>query len=176
MSRPLSPLTLHNPLSGIVGRGEGGIVVGTENLLLWTEEFDNVVWLKSGATVTANAALAPDGGMTADQIDLSTGGSISQISTVSATAGPNVVLSSTISGTWSRVEKSGTYDGSPYTASIWLKTSGGNQDVSLLLRRSGGFIRFDLIDFDDLGPLTIYAWGSQLEVGSSATDYTSRTI
>ena len=40
--------------------------VGSENLLLRSEEMDNASWVKSGLTVTANAAIAPDGTLTAD--------------------------------------------------------------------------------------------------------------
>ena len=43
--------------------------VGSENLLLRSEEFDNGSWwLKLDTTITANAAIAPDGTLTADLI------------------------------------------------------------------------------------------------------------
>ena len=43
-----------------------------ENLALYSEEFDNAVWTKSsGATVTANQAISPDGTMNADLLDIS---------------------------------------------------------------------------------------------------------
>lgn len=38
------------------------------NLLTYSEQFDNAVWAKTRATVTANAATAPDGTMTADKL------------------------------------------------------------------------------------------------------------
>ena len=38
------------------------------NLLTRSEEFDNVFWGKTGTTITANAAVAPDGTTTADKI------------------------------------------------------------------------------------------------------------
>lgn len=38
------------------------------NLLTYSQEFDNANWSKSNTTVTANAALAPDGTPTADKI------------------------------------------------------------------------------------------------------------
>lgn len=38
------------------------------NLLLWSEAFDNAVWSKSGATVTADAVVSPDGNNTADKL------------------------------------------------------------------------------------------------------------
>lgn len=38
------------------------------NLLLWSEEFDNASWVKGSSTVTANAAVSPDGTMDADKV------------------------------------------------------------------------------------------------------------
>jgi len=40
--------------------------VGSENLLLRSEEMDNASWFKLDTTITANAAIAPDGTLTAD--------------------------------------------------------------------------------------------------------------
>ena len=38
------------------------------NLLTYTQAFDNAVWTKTGASVTGNAAAAPDGTMTAGKL------------------------------------------------------------------------------------------------------------
>lgn len=38
------------------------------NLLTWTEDFSNAAWSKVNVTITANAAAAPDGTMSADRI------------------------------------------------------------------------------------------------------------
>jgi len=38
------------------------------NLLTFTEQFDNAAWPRNGVTVTANAAVSPDGSLTADKI------------------------------------------------------------------------------------------------------------
>jgi hypothetical protein len=43
-------------------------VGGVRNLLEYTEEFDNEVWIKNNATVTANATTAPDGTTTAEKL------------------------------------------------------------------------------------------------------------
>jgi hypothetical protein len=43
-------------------------VKSTENLLTFSEQFDNAAWTKSNLTVTANAAIAPNGTMTAEKI------------------------------------------------------------------------------------------------------------
>ena len=38
------------------------------NLMTYSEQFDNAAWTKANATITANAAVAPDGATTADKI------------------------------------------------------------------------------------------------------------
>jgi hypothetical protein len=49
-------------------------VTGIRNRLTYTEDFSNAAWSKSNVTVTANAAVAPDGTTTADKV-VNTGGS-----------------------------------------------------------------------------------------------------
>lgn len=51
------------------------IEIDVENLALYSEQFDNAAYTKSGATVTANAAISPIGGAIADYLveDTSTG-------------------------------------------------------------------------------------------------------
>lgn len=61
--------------------------VGSENLLLRSEEFDNAAWLKSSLTVTANAAIAPDGTLTADLLSNVSAESIYQQTTLPAVSG-----------------------------------------------------------------------------------------
>ena len=41
---------------------------GRRNLLVYSEQFDDAVWLKTGVTVASNAAAAPDGTSSADKI------------------------------------------------------------------------------------------------------------
>jgi hypothetical protein len=38
------------------------------NLLLYSEQFDNAAWVKSGSTITANTIVAPDGTLTGDKL------------------------------------------------------------------------------------------------------------
>lgn len=47
---------------------ETSVVKAEENLLTYSQEFDNAIWAKSNATVTANTTTAPDGTSTADSI------------------------------------------------------------------------------------------------------------
>ena len=41
---------------------------GRTNLLTYSEQFENVIWAKSNTTVTADAAVSPDGSMDADKL------------------------------------------------------------------------------------------------------------
>lgn len=61
--------------------------VGSENLLTYSEEMDNAIWIKAGLTVTNNAAIAPDGTLTADLLSNTTTESIYQQTTLPAASG-----------------------------------------------------------------------------------------
>lgn len=56
----------HDPLTGIC---KGLLIEPAVTFLdTYSEQFDNAAWPRSGVSVTANAAIAPDGTMTADKI------------------------------------------------------------------------------------------------------------
>ena len=56
--------------SGAMRRGDRGVLIegARTNLLLRSQEFDNASWVKTRATVTANAVAAPDGTLTAEKL------------------------------------------------------------------------------------------------------------
>jgi len=58
---------------------------GAKNLLTYSEQFDNAAWLKSAVAITPNAAVAPDGTMTADLIVESEASAVHEIRTSSVT-------------------------------------------------------------------------------------------
>lgn len=62
--------TIRSFASGEMRRGDRGVLIEGErtNLLLRSQEFDNAAWTKSRSSVTANAAVAPDGTTTADKL------------------------------------------------------------------------------------------------------------
>jgi len=43
-----------------------------ENLVLYSQEFDNAYWAKNAATITSNSSVAPDGTSTAEKISVNT--------------------------------------------------------------------------------------------------------
>jgi hypothetical protein len=161
------------------------------NLLKYSEAFDNATfWAKSplgvgsAPVVTANAAAAPDGTLTADKVDLDLNGG-------------------TTSGDWSWIYQN--YPGGTafvtYTLSVWLKaatpsdvgkvirlTAQGSQDITLTedwyrheytetptvtatlslgVRTRGNELTADSASF--------YMWGMQAEEAAAATNYIPTT-
>jgi hypothetical protein len=60
------PAVLEDTIGLVLDQSQGG--VARRNLLQYTEEFDDAYWTKGNVTVTANAATAPNGTLTADKI------------------------------------------------------------------------------------------------------------
>jgi hypothetical protein len=137
------------------------------NLLTWTEDFSNAIWVKqSGTAVTVNQAVAPDGTTTADLV-VGNGTSGVFVSAIPVSA---------ISAN---------------TKSIWLRgVSGGEvvqlKDPSLTIgtitcNLTTAWQRFSLSEIQNTGIAGlwvanipaggIYIWGAQLELGSVATTY-----
>lgn len=137
------------------------------NLLLRSEEFDNLtVWPGSaGVTRLANQGIAPNGTNTMDLITFPiSGNSISQSVTV--------------------------INGTTYTFSVWLASQSGTQTVEIGNINSGIYQsvtvtttpqRFEVTQVASstnrfpairaTAAYSIFAWGAQLEAGSSATSY-----
>ena len=159
-----------------------------QNLVQYSQEFDNAYWTKaaSGSTapvVTANATTAPDGTATADQV------SFPSVTTV---------------GTFSLVTRLTTSLSGTYTFSVYLKGAVGGETVYLMLAPSvsttstacvltTNWQRFDIVGttttqlFANVGvdlrdasqsaqsAQTIFMWGAQLEQRSTVTAYTPTT-
>jgi len=167
---------------------------GRRNLLTYTEQFDNAVWGKTNATVTANAEIAPDGNLTADKVEV-TG------------AAPNVsrdIVVNSTSVTLSAYFKKGTGATSANALLIRNQTLGTNLvaarvnldtgAITYILGSSGavsesagnGWWKLTLtasitsgntVRSGILGGYTAtvgdfsFIWGAQLENGSTATAY-----
>jgi len=150
-----------------------------ENLVLYSQEFDNGVWTKASATVTANATTAPDGTTTADQVTITGSGLfLQQVAVVPGTtytvsfyalAGTattvnylifNVTASSTIVAPTNYVPL--------LNSSTWTRVS-----FSFTVPAGCTSIYVDLARASSNG--TINLWGAQLEQRSFATAYTPTT-
>jgi hypothetical protein len=185
--------------------GQTEVLRGTgQNLLVRSQEFNDVAWTRSNTTVTANTTVAPDGTTTADTITASAGSSqhdaglqgltvsngISYTISVFAKAGTNNFIQLLVNG-----------DGFPY-ANFDLSTgvvgtsSTGTASIS---SAANGFYRcvftytttgttgYPIIDivpssssarrptWTAAGTETVILWGAQFEIGSTANTYVPTT-
>ncbi|MBI3714218.1 MAG: hypothetical protein HY253_14835 [Burkholderiales bacterium] len=166
------------------------------NSLVYSEQFDNASWVKTGLVVTANALAAPDGNVTADQISGSGAAavrSISQACPVSVTgkqvsayakAGTNNYMQIALNGD---AEAYANFDikngvigtkGTLSTASIvsvgngWYRctlgtTSALASDVNFCLVSSSSALRMEVNALTG----TCFLWGAQCEAGKCLTSY-----
>jgi hypothetical protein len=173
-----------------------------ENLLKYSQEFDNAAWGNTRTTDAANTDTAPDGTVTADSLLQTTGqtssGSVSQIVSVAAAShvmsifvkpnGKNFLRFAETLSTGSTVQtwfdvSTGTIGttGAGHTATITTSTNGYYRCSILLSVNSArsGAMTIGLADTDgstvvvDSGGL--YLWGAQLEQRSTVTAYTPTT-
>lgn len=181
--------TANRPTYGIVPK------TGRRNLLTFTEQFDNAVWTKGGAiTVATNAAVAPDGTTTAGLLNspgFNQGVNQSFVATsTTQTVSVYVRAGSTTATEWGVLSPANST--LPISGFQKLSGPGTLTDVGTRLRVSGltsDWTRFS-ITYSGLTVGTtyrfltyvglanpaaslgnIYAWGAQLEVGSTATAY-----
>jgi hypothetical protein len=154
---------------------------GLENLLSYSQDFENSVWALANATDSADSIVAPDGSTTADAITFSVSGTSATI---------NQVLRA--------------YPGQPITFSVWMKASSGSPTINLLIETDFGggpiivnqsftlttsWTRYSVtatmpptskatlvyIYNPSSTTPTYHLWGAQLERWSSATSYTVTT-
>jgi hypothetical protein len=146
--------------------GEGVLLEGARtNLAERSNEFDDAAWVKTdGATATADQAIAPDGTLTADLLDISAANSfIIQPHTFTAVPHAYSIWLRAVSGT-------GTYpinwfDGTHHRVNVNLTTTWQRFEIKFTPLAVGGFIYPG--DSRLASTLTTaYAWGAQLEVGS----------
>jgi hypothetical protein len=151
------------------------------NLLLYSEQFDNAVWVDQNTTVTANAATDPNGGTAADAVAYSVAGATAYIR--QDVTPPIPVANQT------------------FTFSCWVKTLSGTNSANLLIEDQTGAVivntafpitanwqRFSVTG--TMGPSatsirvfvynlasagTLHLWGAQLENSNTMSAYTLTT-
>ena len=154
------------------------MVTDNVNILSYSEDYTNGVWVKSSTSVVQNTVIAPNGTLTGDTINLlvSANHRLNQVVTVS----PNTTY------TFSFYVKRGTATALSYSA--YDATNGGNivaptnyysqTSSTNWTKVSFSFTTpnlctsiwvYPLRDSNSTGDL--YLWGSQLELGSVATNY-----
>lgn len=167
------------------------------NNCLYSEQLDNAAWTKGNATVTANAATAPDGTVTMDKIsDNATNGTHLVRQPITGTADATVTVLSFFvkAAEWLQCEpvitkRDGTFD----SAALTIGTSSGGWTATAM---GGGIYRYSKalnMGTGATAPLFalytyngttnsyagtgqgFYAWGFQFEQASSVTPYIKTT-
>jgi hypothetical protein len=141
-------------------------VTDNKNRLGYTEDFSNALWQKVGATVTANNILAPDGTMTADRVVFGAANNYiyQQTSIVNVTANKSIYIKGTagetisLDDTWAfqpLITLTGNWQRVDFTSTTTAVQGQG----------------FAIGTSQSATARTIYIWGAQLELGSTATTY-----
>lgn len=144
--------------------GNIALTPASVNLLTFSQEFDNAAWVKTSASVSANSFVAPD-----------------------STTGADTITASGANGT---ALQSYTASATPYTFSIWLRRLTGSGNVQLTVDGTtyvtvavtSDWTRFSTTLTPSAGTRSagirivtsadaVYAWGAQLEAGSSPSAY-----
>ena len=169
------------------------------NLLLQTDQFESSTWTKLATTVTANAAAAPDGTMTADKIIASAAsGEHGIYQTTSGTTGTVYVVAKAAEYTNLRMGELGNYwfyasfdlitgvvsgTGGPRFSSAYMVSLGDGWWQCVIKHTSvgtvpftfGGFptgaTGFALANFTGNGTSGVFVAQSQAEQGTVATEY-----
>ena len=144
---------------------------GYRNRLASSEDFSAAVWIKANATVTANAAVAPDGTLTADSISWVSGGGIYMQQNTNTSAGQVVNFSVWVraaSGTQTfRLYGDNTIASSDMVATASWQRFSFSYTVAVDGSARGCGITNPTIPTSFSG----FIWGAQLETGSTATTY-----
>ena len=173
----------------------------SRNLLTFTQEFDNAAWTAVRASVTANSTAAPDGTNTADTlVEDTTASNSHRLQRIVNIPGSSIVTSVFLKAAgrnWAyvRVDDGATVRfayfnlatgaigtvSAGFSASITSVGNGWYRCAAVLASPSAtatGNVVFGSATADNsdvytgTGIASLFIWGAQLELGSTATDYT----
>jgi plastocyanin len=179
-------ITFSRTTNATVTGSNGLIQYAPHNLLTFSEQFDNAAWGKIAfgtgtlPVVTANAAVAPDGTTTADQVVFNRGAGTSSsdvsylnfsLTAFTATATASVYLKTTDGTTKTMSFRCGA------PAAQQITVTGEWQRFTLTQTNATiDRVQILLYGIDGAQTVSVYVWGAQLEVGSTATTYNPTTV
>jgi hypothetical protein len=169
------------------------------NLLTYSEQFDNAIWVKSNATITANAATAPDGTLTADKLVESATTAAHSIYNIYTPPSAAITLSLYVKAAEHTTIRLSSYEAvtpkNPILADFNLATAtsvigNGSTTATSITPVGNGWFRISATtdsaalvgtiwiiaakngaSYTGDGTSGIYIWGAQLEAGNTATSY-----
>lgn len=171
-------ITFSRASNATVVGSDGLLQYAPHNLLTYSENFDNAVWVKTTATLTANAVTSPDGTTTADTLTATGADSAIRQQNISATAGQSYVFS-----IYLRAD-------TPTTLSIFIVDGGGGAgNTQQIVNVTTNWQRFTVTRTLSTGTTVIsaqiggansfstgesvYIWGAQLNQGALQPYYST---
>ena len=170
----------------------------SRNLLTFTQEFDNAGWVKNDTTITANAATAPDGTLTADKLVENTANAEHRAARTETLVAGTYTLSCYVKAAERgffvfRENINGSIVDTFFNLNTGVVASTGAGRTSSITSAGNGWYRCAVtatstggsatlgFDISDNGARIVYTgtagsglflWGAQLEANTTATDYT----
>ena len=165
------------------------------NLLLYSEQLDNIIWTKAGSTITANATTSPDGTVNADKLVENT--ALAQhrvqqaVTTVIGTSYTHTIYLKAGERTSATLRVIGATTFAGCTINLTAGTISGVTGVGTITNAGNGWYRVSVagtadsttstcfVNLADAGSNTYtgdgvsgaFLYGAQLEAGSFATSY-----
>jgi hypothetical protein len=146
------------------------------NLVLYSEQFDNAIWTKSGVTITANFTTAPDGNNTADLVTPTS---------LDSNLRQGFIPTGAIQHNFSVYLRSATGSSFSTILRVWRNvtfTSVASTPITVTTEWQRFDLTFTTLDITEHSVVigsnstlsigeNFNAWGAQLEAGSNATSY-----
>ena len=195
-------ITFSRTTNATLTNSAGLVANAPMNLLTFSEQFDNAAWTKASTSISANSTTAPDGTTTADSLiednTLNSHRVQQSISTATGVVHTAVVYAKKNTRSWLALYASGanvgryfdvnngttgsTLVGAPTTSTITSVGSGWYRCEITFTATATTVLQIYLATADGTntytgdGTSSLFIWGAQLELGSTATTYNPTTV